>query len=390
MSLNTDFDKLKTKILVLDSGERVALIINTRTAIPHLELNRYLFHTRKPVLAFKSLKKEADAICFIFNHGQEIFGDWTGHKLLKSVTGSDIFTFWEKLKKSDHKEEVSKDTHMYRWDVFRKIFDYWTDQQILELSHIDANFKNLATKKKMLLKQISRLRVGASPKRLQGLDKDVVHQIIKTSRRDSIDNPWIKRDQLRNQVIIDILLRLGVRAGELLKISVPDLQLGTQFPQITIKKVINDKDDPRKNEPRVKTFGRILEIDSELANDLSLYLKERRLIPNAKRTKYLFVSHSTGLPLSDDGLGLIVRSLNRIKSSNKITPHALRRTWNDLFREYAEKLGFDSEIVTQAQNYLQGRMLNSKEAYKYSSKFIEKSAREAHVSFQKKMFEDLK
>src|SRR5690606_31359578 len=121
MTTNQKLDQLKTKILVLDSGERVVLIINSRTAIPHLELNRYLFHCRKPVLAFKTLKKEADAICRIFNSGHHIFGDWSGYGLIHRVKGKDIFHFWEELKKSPYKEEVSKDTHMYRWDVFKRI-----------------------------------------------------------------------------------------------------------------------------------------------------------------------------------------------------------------------------------------------------------------------------
>lgn len=38
-------EKLKSKVLVLDSRERVVIVINFRTAIPYLELNRYLFHS---------------------------------------------------------------------------------------------------------------------------------------------------------------------------------------------------------------------------------------------------------------------------------------------------------------------------------------------------------
>lgn len=390
MSPISEKSQLKSKVLVLDSGERVVLIIDTKTAVPHLHLNRYLFHARKPVLQFNSLKKEADAICYIFNHGQRVFGDWAGYALLNKVSSAEIFEHWEVLKRSNHKEEVSRDTHMYRWDIFRRIFDYWTDQQILDASHNDPEFKNLALKKKILLNEIDRLRIRTSHNRLVGLEKVVLKEIIRISRIDSPDNPWIKRDRLRNQVIIDLFIRLGIRAGELLKISLPDLQLSSEFSKLKIQKVLNDKDDPRKKEPRVKTFGRILEIDPELSNSISRYLRERRLIPNAKRTKYLFVSHTSGMPISSDGIAVIIESLRSIESEVKITPHALRRTWNDLFREHAEELGFDSEIVTQTQNYLQGRMLNSNEALKYSAKFIERSAREAHMSFQKKLLEGAK
>lgn len=381
-------EKFKIKILVLDSGERVVLIVDSKTAIPHLEINRYLFYCRKPVLAFKSLKKEAETICFILNNSNEIFGDWSDFELLPKIESRLIFDFWNNLKHSNVKSEVSVSTHMYRWLVFKKLFDYWTDSQLLRLSHIDNSYKNLAIKKKILLKEIDRLRTRSRGHRLVGLDKKVLFEIIKKSRVKSENNPWITRDRLRNQLIFDMLIRLGLRSGELLKVSLGDFNLSGQYATLTVTRKINDKDDPRKDEPRVKTFGRILEIDSNLANDISLYLKERRSIPNAKKSKFLLVAHTNGKPLSDDSLNRIISSLNSKEfNNNNVTPHSLRRSWNDLFREYAETLGINSEIILQTQNYLQGRILNSSEAYKYSAKYIEKSARETHLKFQKKLLD---
>lgn len=376
-------EKLKSKVLVLDSGERVVIVINSRTAIPHLELNRYLFHCRKPVVSFKSLKKEAETLCVIFSHLPRLLWEEDYLKVFKVLTSKEIYKMWELLRISSKGRVVESATHMYKWDVFYRVADYLTDSAILKESHLHPDFKNLETKKRIILKEIKRLRYTSKSNRLEGLNKKVVISLLEVTRANSEDNPWIPRDQLRNQVIVDILIKLGVRSGELLKISLNDLILGTGYPHIVIKRSINDKEDSRKNEPRVKTFGRILEIDHKLAQDIGKLLKSRRTVPNAKKNKFLFVSNSTGSPLSYDRIHAILSDIKFNKYPEiKITPHALRRTWNDLFREYAEESGVDQEIITQTQNYLQGRVLNSPEANKYSAKYIERSARKTHLEFQ--------
>lgn len=380
---------LKSKTLILDSGERVVLLIDPKSQIPNLQLNRYLFGIRKPVISFKSLKKESETISLICNHSKIFYNSLIDGELLTRLNGAEVLKLWNQLRKNSKSGHVAADTHMYRWDVFYSLVDYFTDLDIFEKSHTDPLFKLLLEKKKILVKEIKRLRYSASSKRLKGLEKNVLKYVLKVSRIDSPNNPWIERDRLRNQVIIDFLLKLGLRAGELQKISIDDLFLNTSHPYIRIHRKINEKSDPRKNEPRVKTFGRLLEIDDSLFEEIISLLKQRRQIPNAKRSKFLFVSNSNGQPLSYDRVHAILDIKVPGNEDQNITPHSLRRTWNDLFREYADKVGIDSEIVSQVQNYLQGRMLNSSESAKYSAKYIERSAREAHLEFQRNMLGEL-
>lgn len=107
-------EKLKAKVLVLDSGERVVIVINSRSAIPHLELNRYLFHCRKPVVSFKSLKKEAEALCVIFNHFPKLLWSEDCLKVLKVLKSKEIYKIWELLRISARGGIVDNATHMYK------------------------------------------------------------------------------------------------------------------------------------------------------------------------------------------------------------------------------------------------------------------------------------
>lgn len=383
-------DRFIAKILVYSTGERLVLVVNQRTGIPHLETNKYLFQRRKPLLSFKSLKKEADVICLLLNH----YGHFVENLTVDAVdrlSFKDIYNVWSGLKRSISGDFVAPSTHMFRWNVFERIFNHLLENALLDLSYKDPLFKNLSSKKNLLSNEVKKLKITTSPRRLKGLDKNIVHKILKITRESSLENPWIKRDRLRNQVIVDVLLRLGVRAGELLKISLDELHLNGSVASITIKRKENESSDPRKDEPRVKTFGRILELDQQLAQDIIRLLKQRNSEKNAKKNKFLFVSNVTGQPLSYDRLIAIIEKI-KFKELNDahLTPHDFRRTWNDMFREFAEDVGIDSEIITQTQNYLQGRMLNSSEAYKYSSRHIERKARESHMKFQNEMFNRVK
>lgn len=165
---------LKTKILVLDSGERVPLIIDSATAIPHLELNRYLFNIRKPGLTFKALKKESEALCLIFNHNEYMFRENGPEAIFQKLNSSRIYDLWVKLKKKSNGEDAADSTHMFRWDVFYNFIKHFTGDVIYKTSFDDPYFKNLITKQKILLTGIDNLRYKTKSSRLAGLDKKIV------------------------------------------------------------------------------------------------------------------------------------------------------------------------------------------------------------------------
>lgn len=378
------FEIFKSKVLVLSSGERVPIIYSKDSQIPHHFANQYLL-SRRGIISMRTLNKEAIVICSLINwvSSEEWISivDFIDNMGARSISG-----LWEHLKTSALVgKKVSGATHMYRWKAVQKFLQYISSRALLKMSHRDPTFEALCLKRDLIFKEMKRLDFRSHNARLQGLDSKVIDFLLTVTRVDSEENPWIKRDRLRNQLILDMLIVLGMRASELLKITVSDFDNKSSIPSLTIKRVQDDPEDPRTLEPRVKTFGRILDLSRELSLLLDEYLKTRRNIPEAKKTKYLFVSNTNGKPLSYAGLHRIVSKLEDIfpdLSGTNLTPHSFRRTWNDRYRETGEKLGINEEMITQGQNYLQGRVLNSSEAYKYARKHIEKSARETHLKYQ--------
>ncbi|MGB3835076.1 tyrosine-type recombinase/integrase [Castellaniella sp.] len=73
-------------------------------------------------------------------------------------------------------------------------------------------------------------------------------------------NPWRNLDaKVRNQLIIEWLYHLGIRRGELLGIRISDIDF--RKSRVTIHRRADDKMDPRKNQPNVKTKARVLRVD---------------------------------------------------------------------------------------------------------------------------------
>lgn len=373
---------VKTIILTEPLGERIPLVIDSLTGIPHSLSNQYLLSRRRGIVSLGTVRKEANVLSYFFNW---LNLDQNNFLSLENLNNKEIVSLWEYLRESSERSVVSGAVHMFRWKVIQKYLDYNFSKQLIRTSHKDSSYSNLVEKKKLVMKEFNALSYSSKTRRLQGLSDKSFELVVKLTRHERELNPFIKRDRLRNEIIVDLLGFLGMRAGEVLKLSLDCVVLTGSTPHLVIKKVEDDEFDPRKDEPRVKTFGRVLNIDINLSRKIEKYLKQRRSIKEAKKSKYLFVSHVSGKPLSYRRLSDLMQ---KIEDSHKdlqglnITAHSLRRTWNDHFRQMAEKDGLSEEVITQSQNYLQGRVLDSSEAYKYAAKSIERQAREKLLDLQ--------
>lgn len=79
---------------------------------------------------------------------------------------------------------------------------------------------------------------------------DMQLQIIRTLiRPGAAENPFPERLQLRNWLIIELLLETGIRRGELLKLYTTDINQGSQHAYVSINDREHDPGDPRAEEP---------------------------------------------------------------------------------------------------------------------------------------------
>jgi site-specific recombinase XerD len=116
---------------------------------------------------------------------------------------------------------------------------------------------------------------------------------------------------LRNKAIIFLLLDTGVRATELCSLAIQDFDLRNKEIEVQAQGAKGNK-------------GRIIPVTAKTAKLLWRYLATRS---EADKTEPLFASKSTGLSLTRDGLGIMLRRLGKKAGVEGVHPHRFRHTF---------------------------------------------------------------
>lgn len=215
---------------------------------------------------------------------------------------------------------------------------------------------------------------------------DTQLEIIRTMiRPGAAENPFPERLQLRNWLMIELLLETGMRRGELLKLYTTDINDGSQHAYVSINDREHDPSDPRAEEPALKAHGRTVGISAQLYEVYERYIqRERRPSRNGKPMKlpyrYLFIS--------DRGRPLSIRTLSNVFDRLFLTivlahpgllptlsAHDFRHTFADRFLAYlVEKRGLDLERATDELRRVCGWSEASTMPRRYASRYLAESA----------------
>jgi integrase len=221
----------------------------------------------------------------------------------------------------------------------------------------------------------------------EGLDPKDLSELLRVIDQNSPDNPWQdEHSRSRNELIILWLYYLGLRRGELLGVSVSDVDFrkGT----VVITRRADDKNDPRKLQPNAKTKAREIPLSSELLDKTSKYIMDSRSKQlGAKKHGFLFVASDSGAPLSIPAFSkifVVLRQKNKNLPRN-LFAHLLRHSWNDRFSEEMDRRNVGEETEKKTRSYLMGWSETSGTAATYTRRHIRKKAEQASLSMQEQI-----
>lgn len=200
-----------------------------------------------------------------------------------------------------HKKFVDKNTAANR---LRTIRDYVLWLGNIHISKMDLqSLEYIAIKDFLIfLKKVVELCIPSKSNNsfisgkegLSNEERDLLFSII---NRNSKENPF-RGDFIksRNEVIFVWLFKFGLRHGELLNVKISDIDFRKK--QLTIIKHSDDLDDPRQNQPNVKTRSRILTIpDIFFMKITEHYILEHRInIKESKKHEFLIISSTSDAP----------------------------------------------------------------------------------------------
>lgn len=211
---------------------------------------------------------------------------------------------------------------------------------------------------------------------------EIIHAMI---RPGGSENPFPQRVQLRNWLMIELLLETGMRRGELLKLYTTDINHGSQHAYVSINDREHDPDDPRAEEPALKTHSRTVAISSQLYEVYERYIQRgRRPIRNGKQMKlpsrYLFIS-DRGRPLSIRALANVLdRLFLAIELAHPgllptLSAHDFRHTFADRFLAFLiDARGYELERAMDELRRVCGWSDTSVMPRRYAGRYLAESA----------------
>jgi integrase len=400
------------KTFVMESGERYCLLVDNHSGLPLFYPNLFITtQVRNRSLSYSAMEAALGGISVLLRYTEErgeslekrfqkaeLFKE---HELdairdfcqikFRSQTNEDsngMFTLSE-LRELD--EKVSSQTEYVRLTVIAQ-YTKWLAEQfigsskdrtaILQLGKMEKGIKARRPVKK------NRNAIGGK----QCLDKDQLALVFELFRPDSEHNPFTDESvRIRNRLIFLVLYHLGLRGGELLNIRIRDIDFGNN--QLVVVRRADEKDDPRTNQPLVKTLDRRLPLKDTLVQEIHRYiLKDRKNISNSSKNDFLFVTHKSGptqgQPLSKSGYKKVIEVVRKAAPSLfNLTGHLLRHTWNDEFSNLMDAMDKPPSEAEQEKmrSYLMGWKEGSGTAAHYNKRFVRKKANEAALKLQEGM-----
>jgi integrase len=130
-------------------------------------------------------------------------------------------------------------------------------------------------------------------KQLPHAEKEIFEKFLEIFNPHSKLNPFKGYDlKLRNYLLVQLLYWTGARSGEILSMTLDDIDYDLDTPKVRVERRHDDIADSRKYQPVTKTKSREIIIPTWLRDELDYYINKIRCQYSAsKNHPYIFVSH---------------------------------------------------------------------------------------------------
>lgn len=271
-----------------------------------------------------------------------------------------------KLNKSIH---TNYTTIGHRVRSFLKFYSFLADEYLNTYNQPHINLKDIQKlkdylqryilKKKKILNNFSRTskaihsEVNYSFKSMNDEMLKTLYRIISPSSRNKHNELNIFKShniQLRNFLIVHLMLNYGLRVGELLLLTIHSIKKSIQNNHYSlIIANLDDEYDERARKPKIKNENsyRVIQLQDRDYKLIQIYINEIRkesptqILFTALRPPYSALSYASIYKIFDE-LDLKLRTMapqyfdsNSYDALEKITPHVCRHTWAYMMLSYS-------------------------------------------------------
>lgn len=397
------------KVTILRGGERFPLY-HRSDGVPDPWITRYCaVELRTAGLSVNTLARAARSVALLL--------DWAAARsidITARVESGDLFTHEESLDLSNWlrrsrararadgtvKAVVDANTHETRVTNVRSYIRWRGEIAVHRIPVASGRYGDAAKKLADWDRMMSGLARGGTTGKKYGLTEEQRALFLRIIHPDADGNPFDPDHRHRNYAILLAYYELGLRRGEPLLLKSGDLRISGTNPTLAVRARPDDPDDPRVDQPLVKTAQRLLPVGPRLLGALDTWIlrnrSDKERYPGAKKHPFVFVSEN-GRPMALRTVyDLFVRLRERCPElPRNFSPHILRHDLNDRLsdlcdqRREADALANvpKSHRLTEAQeesarNYLMGWKKHSKRSATYTNRSTEETASKLMLRLQ--------
>ena len=414
---------LKIKSITLNNSAQLSLLFNSNTTLPCLYPMLYINSSLK----FKSESTQQAYLQGIKQwhefweekHNQSFCKYFREHKSNPNLMIKEIdsfILFLENMQVVDQKlirlgsnSSINYNTLAHRLRAILSYLNYLLDNfsQVhgKSISPEIARYKSTLSQKSDLVKNLSSNhhkahKNGTNFKSLTEPMQKALYSIIEPN----VPKPLFKskKAQLRNFLIIRLLINYGLRTGELLLLTLNSIKTDskTRNTYLLIADT-HDKTDIRTTKPQIKNVQSVRTILLERHDAQFIHMYINNIRSQDSKNHMLFLSlQSPYLPISKSGFKKILAVMNeQMKSKNpqffdtnymdsidKISAHTLRHTWAYMMLKHSYESYLSThnkakamENAIESLRKMAGWSLNSTMPYLYASRFISENANLANT-----------
>lgn len=231
---------------------------------------------------------------------------------------------------------------------------------------------------------------------VRGLTKKQYERLIEITLPGSPLNPWGDPGvQVRNFLILRVLIVAGCRVGELLNVRA-NTDIDWETSRLSIVRRADSKQDTRRKQAKVKTEQREIPLSKETLEAIQFYIvKIRKQIPNSSANPYLFVTHKSGptqgQPLSLQAVTDMFVAIREVDPTLDISAHDERHFWNHNFSVAMRgQSDISHEEAEALRRVIEGWKDGSTMGQRYDKAFIRQEAYNAQLALAEKRDRELK
>jgi integrase len=375
--------------IVLDSGERLPCLVEATTWIPVKVATRWAVRYRRYRVQSSTLANNLRVLARVYRWAREDAGGELDNHLTQgpALRNQEIESLVSSLRVSADGHALDTgafDQHLAVVEDFLK----WSLDSENRGGLSNLSLEQLAAERGRIEQIFRSLRVGARPAaRIEPLEEanvETIRRAIGPKNRSgeslSLPEVFAPHARLRNWLMFETVLELGVRRGELLKLRLDSLPRAAE-DGIRILRRPDDPHDSRAREPAVKTAERVIPASRELFRGLRAYLTYPRPLGRASgKSPCLFTTRS-GSPVSIDSADDIIGSIGRCSGITPLSWHRLRHTWAERMAEVLadQPNGMDRLV------YL-GGWTNPLSVRRYIQRALARQAGEAVRGYHRKLY----